>query len=147
VQRAWADLQERAGRTAQAQQGALRVAQVLHDAGQTAPAQAALRVVVERSGDDPLVAVARLRLAALALDARQFDEARQLASQPVPPAFEGLRADRLGDVHLAAGDAEQARSAYRQAYAALGGDADLRRLVEAKLNALGVDPTQSPAKP
>jgi predicted negative regulator of RcsB-dependent stress response len=147
VQRAWADLQDRAGRTAQAQQGGLRAAQVLLDAGQAEPAQAALRVVVQRSADDALVALARLRLAGLALDAGRFDEARELASFVVPPAFEGLRADRLGDAHLAAGAADAARTAYQQAYAALTDSPDLRRLVEAKLNALGIDPTQSPAKP
>jgi predicted negative regulator of RcsB-dependent stress response len=146
VQRAWADLQARAGSTAQAHQGGLRAAQVLLDAGQPVPAQTALRAVAERAKDEALVAVARLRLAGLLLDAGQIDDARALVALPVPPAFEGLRADRLGDIHMAAGAADQARAAYQQAYAALADTPDLRRLVEAKLNALGVDPTQSPAK-
>lgn len=147
VQRAWADLQSRAGSTAQAQQGALRVAQVMSAAQRPEEARQALRHVVDKASDDALAALARLRLVGLALDAKQIDEARQLATQAVPPALEGLRADRLGDVHLAAGQPDQARQAYRQAYDALTEAPDLRRLVEAKLNALGVDPAASNAKP
>ena len=147
VKRAWADLQSRAGRTAQAQHGALRAAQVMAQAQRTDEARLALRHVMDQSNDDALVALARLRLVGLSLDDKQLDEARTLASQPVPPALEGLRADRLGDVHMAAGQAEEARSAYRQAYDALADAPDLRRLVEAKLNALGVDPAQSGTKP
>ncbi len=147
VQRAWADLQARAGSTAQAQQGALRAAQVMAAANKPDEARLALRYVADKSKDEALAALARLRLVGLALDAKQVDEARALATQPVPPAMEGLRADRLGDVHMAAGQTDQARDAYRQAYAALSDAPDLRRLVEAKLNALGVDPSATNAKP
>lgn len=147
VQRAWADLQSRAGSTAQAQQGALRAAQVMTAAQRPDEARQALRHVIDQADDEALVALARLRLVGLALDAQQLDEARALASQPVPPALEGLRADRLGDVHLAAGQSEEARTAYRQAYDALADAPDLRRLIEAKLNALGVNPVPSNAQP
>lgn len=146
VQRAWADLQSRAGSTVQAHQGALRAAQVMAAANKPDDARLALRHVVDQADDEALAALARLRLVGLALDAKQLDEARTLATQPVPPALEGLRADRLGDVHMAAGQPDQAREAYRQAYAALSDAPDLRRLVEAKLNALGVDPSASNAK-
>jgi predicted negative regulator of RcsB-dependent stress response len=147
VKRAWADLQSRAGSTAQAHHGALRAAQVMAAAKGNDEARQALRHVIDQSKDDALVALARLRLVGLALDDKQLDEARTLASLPVPPALEGLRTDRLGDVHMAAGQPQEARSAYLQAYAALADTPDLRRLVEAKLNALGIDPAQSGTKP
>ena len=44
------------------------------------------------------------------------------------------------------GKKDEAKAAYRKAWAALDPKVDYRRLVEAKLNALGVDPAAAPAE-
>lgn len=139
--RVWADMQQRVGRTAQAQQAALLMAKVLYENGQAAPAREALQWLVNGAKDDGLVAVARLRLAALDFQEKKYDAALQWLEPSMPAEFKPLADDRRGDVLLAKGDSESARKAYQQSYAALKDSDDYRRIVEAKLNALGVDPT------
>lgn len=139
VQRVWSDMQAHAGRTAQARQGALLAARALEQAGKSDAARAALTWAADQ-GDAALAAVARLRLAGLQLEAKAYDDALKTLGQEPPQAFKGLYADRKGDVMLAKGDAAQATVLYQQAYAELGSDLEYRRIVEAKLNARGVDP-------
>jgi predicted negative regulator of RcsB-dependent stress response len=55
-----------------------------------------------------------------------------------------LVADRRGDVLLAQGKTAEARAAYQAAYKAMDEKIDYRRLVEAKLTALGAAPTPRP---
>ena len=89
-----------------------------------------------------LVAVARLRLAGLLMDAKSYDEALKQLNAEFTPAMAGLAADLRGDVLQAQGQTAQAVTAYQQAWTQLADVADYRRLVQAKLNALGVDPSQ-----
>ncbi len=144
--RVWTDMQQRAGNTVQAQQGALLVAKLQYEGGQAAPAREALQWVVNGAKNDGLVAVARLRLAALEFQDKKHEAALKWLDATFPGEFQPLADDRRGDVLLAKGDSEGARQAYRQSYAGLKETDDFRRIVEAKLNALGVDPTAD-AKP
>lgn len=143
VRRVWSDMQAQVGRTAQAQQAGLLAAKSLHAGGQAAEARAALQFVVDKSPDEGLVAVARLRLAALELEDKAYDAALKWLEATLPTEFTGLVADRRGDILLAQGNSAGARDAYQQSYAAWKDGDDYRRVVEAKLNALGVDPTAS----
>ena len=140
VQRVWADMQSNAGRTAQAQLAALLTAKTLQDAGQTDAARAPLNWVVEQARDPEMVAIARLRLAAIELEAQAYDAALSVLNAQVPAAFEGLFADRRGDVLMRQGERDRARTEYLKAYPALADSGDYQRIVAAKLNALGVDP-------
>ncbi|TSE24936.1 YfgM family protein [Tepidimonas aquatica] len=140
VRRVWGDLQAQAARTEQARLGALLAARVLVQGGHADDARAALVFVVQRRDDDELAAVARLRQAGLALDAGQLDEAERLLQQPLPEAWAAWRADRLGDLRQRQGQPDAAREAYLQAWRALPAEVGYRAIVEAKLNALGVDP-------
>ena len=54
-------------------------------------------------------------------------------------------ADRRGDVLLAQGKPAEARSAYQAAWQAMDSKVEYRRLIEAKLTALGAAP-DAPAK-
>ena len=63
-----------------------------------------------------------------------------MGKQTQDKAFEGLVADRRGDVLLAQGKKDGARAAYQAAYKALEPTLDYRRVVEAKLTALGAAP-------
>ncbi len=140
VQRVWGDMQANAGGTAQAQLAALLTAKTLQDAGQTDAARASLNWMLEQARDPEMVAIARLRLAALELETQAYDAALRVLDAEVPAAFEGLFADRRGDVFMRQGDRDRARTEYLKAYPALTESVDYQRIVAAKLNALGVDP-------
>lgn len=140
VKRVWADIQKQAGSSAQAQQAGLMAARVLQDTGAAEDAILALRVVVDKARDPGVVAVARLRLSSLELEAGNASGALQTLGAAAPAEFAGLFADRRGDVLLSQGQTDAARQAYREAWSALSEDVDYRRMVESKLNALGVDP-------
>ncbi len=137
VQRVLQDLRDQFGGTTYAQQGSLIAARALLDAGKPEEAKAALRWVIDKAADDGYQAVARLRLAGLLGDARQFDEALKLLDAKMPAAFAGLAADRRGDLLQLQGKKPEALDAYQKAWQALEPRADLRRLVEVKIAALG----------
>ena len=139
------DLKARFPGTAFAQQGGLLAAKVQFDKGQAEAARATLAWVGEHAIEDEMRTVARLRLAALQADAQQYDEALKTLAAATTPGFEGLVEDRRGDILLAQGKAQEARTAYRSAYQAMGEGVDYRRLVEAKLVALGAAPAASAA--
>jgi predicted negative regulator of RcsB-dependent stress response len=84
--------------------------------------------------------IARLRLVALQLDAKAYDEALKQLGSEFTPEMSGLAADLRGDVLQAKGQNAEAISAYQTAWKKLADTPDYRRLVQAKLNALGIDP-------
>lgn len=143
IERVWADVQSKAGRTQQGQQAGLLAARALHDAGKTDDARKALAWVIDRSGDEALVAVARLRLAGLELEAKDYAQALKALDFKAAAGFEPLLADRRGDLLLAQGQLDAARTEYRKAWDGLASEPDYRRVVQAKLNALGIDPEPS----
>ncbi len=138
--RIFGDLKQRFPGTAMAQQGALLAAKVQFDKGQADAARASLIWAAENAIEDEMRTVARLRLAALQADAKQYEEALKSLDAAKAPAFEGLVADRRGDILLLQGKKDEARSAYQLAFKGLGEKTEYRRLVEAKLTSLGVPP-------
>jgi len=60
-------------------------------------------------------------------------------------AFAALVADRKGDIFAVQDKRSEAKAAYLQAYQKLEERAQYRRVVQVKLNALGVDPEASNA--
>ena len=138
--RVFADLKDRFGRTAYAQQGGLLTAKVQYDKGQVDAAKASLAWVAEHAVEDEYQDIARLRLAGVLIDAKQYDEALKQLDAVKAPAFAALAADRRGDVLLAQAKPDAARDAYQTAYKAMDERLDYRRLVEAKLTALGAAP-------
>ena len=140
VGRIFTDLKDRYGRTVFAEQAGLLAARVQFDKGQADAARASLAWVADNAGQDEYRSVARLRLAGLQLDAKQYDVALKTLDANTAAPFAGLVADRRGDVLLAQGKTAEARSAYQAAWKAMSDKIDYRRLVEAKLTALGAPP-------
>ena len=138
--RIYADLKERFPRTAYAQQGALATAKLQFDQGQLDAARDTLAWVAEKGIEEEIRTVARLRLAALQVEAKQHDAALKTLDAATAPTFEALVADRRGDVLAAQGKPELARAAYQTAWAAMSDKVDYKRLVEAKLTSLGAAP-------
>lgn len=138
VSRVLSDLQSQQGRSLHAAQGALLGARALYEAKKIDEARAALQWVVDKSSDDAYQAIARVRLAGLLMDKQAYDEALKVLDAKMPSALAPLAADRRGDVLLAQGQRDAAKAAYQAAYRDMVADAGYRRLIEAKLAALGV---------
>lgn len=141
LDRALADMQDRYGSTLYAQQAALLAARAFLEKGNADSARAALNWVADKAGDEGYRAVARLRLAGLLMDAGKLDEAWQRLDGGFTNEFIALAADRRGDIQMARGKKAEARAEYLTALKALDERVEYRRMVEVKLNALGVDPT------
>lgn len=138
--RVFNDLKERYPRTVVAQQGGLLAGKLQFEKGQLDAARATLGWVAENGSEDEYRAIAALALAGVQLDAKQADAALKTLDGIKAPAFAGLAADRRGDALLALGKADEAKAAYQAAYKAMDEKTDYRRLVEAKLTALGAAP-------
>lgn len=142
VERAFSDMKERFGRTTYAQQAGLLAAAALYDKGKIDQAKAALTWVAEKASDEGYQAVARLRLASIMMDAKQYDDALKQVNGAFPREFQALADDRRGDIYNLQGKKAEAKAEYEKAYRGLEGRSDARKLVEVKLAALGVDAKQ-----
>jgi predicted negative regulator of RcsB-dependent stress response len=142
VERAFADMKDKFGRTTYAQQAGLLAAKAFAEKGNPDGAKAALGWVAEKASDEGYQAIARLRLAGILADAKAYDEALKQLAGAVPKEFEGLAADRRGDIYNLQGKKAEAKAEYTKAFKAFDERAEYRRLVEVKLSALGVDPQQ-----
>ena len=141
----FADMKDRFAGTTMTHQAGLLAARVQFDKGQADAAQASLAWVAEQGGDE-LAAVARLRLAALLVDKKAYDEALKQLDGVKATEFEALAQDRRGDVLQAQGKAADAITAWRAAWDKMDVAQDYRRIVEAKLTAAGAaPPAQEPA--
>jgi predicted negative regulator of RcsB-dependent stress response len=145
LDRTFADMQSRFSGTAFAQQAGLLAAKTYHDKGKLDEAKAALTWVAGKSADEGYQAIAKLRLAGVLLESKGYDEALKQLSGGFPKDFEPLAADRRGDVLLAQGKKTEARAEYEKAYKGMDERTEYRRLVEVKLNALGVNPSSVPS--
>jgi len=138
LQQSVKDIEDKFGSTAYAAQAALLGAKVFADKGQADQAKAALQWAAGEAKDEGYQAVARLRLASLLADGKNYDEALKQLSGSFPKEFEALAADRRGDIYRLQGKNNEARAEYTKAWQGLAGT-DYRALVEVKLTALGVD--------
>ena len=139
IDRVFTDMKDRFSSTTYAQQSGLLVAKQYVALGKPDSARAALTWVAEHSSDSGYQSVAKLRLAALLIDAKNFDAALGQLNGSVAPSFEALFADRRGDIYALQGNKTQAVAEYEKAYRLFDARTEYRRLVEVKLNALGVD--------
>lgn len=136
------DLRDRYPGTTFAHQGGLIAATALADKGKADEARTTLAWVADKASDEAYGAIAKLRLAGMLMDAKQFDEAlKQVDDVPAGGAFAALASDRRGDVLLAQDRKADALAAYKKAWDGMAADTEYRRLVEAKLTALGAAPS------
>ncbi len=143
--RIFADMKERYPRATFTQQGGLVAARVAVEKGQLDAAIASLVWVADKGGEGEYRSIARLRLAGLLLDTKKYEEALKQLDAIDVPQFAPLAADRRGDVLLTEGKSAEAQAAYLKAWTAMDPKVDYRRLIEAKLNLLGVQPAASAA--
>ena len=123
--------------TAYAQLGALLAARAQWEARDAAAAKASLRWAAEQARDEEFRHLARVRLAGLLLDEKDYDAGLKLLEQAPSERFAAQYADRRGDLLAAQGKRDEARAAYQQAFGKLDERSPLREVVRLKLDALG----------
>ena len=139
------DLKTQYPKTAYAAHGALLAGKVQYLRNQTDPAIASLSWAAESAADGEFRSLARLRLAGILVDLKRHDEALKWLSTGIEPEFEALAADRRGDVLMAQGKRSEAVTAYQAAWKGLDAALDYRRVVQTKLEVLGMPPEAAPA--
>lgn len=143
--RAFTDLKDRYSRTVYAEQAGMLAARVHHDKAELDAARAALAWVVDNAREDAYRDLARVRLAGLMIDAKQFDDALKQLDGVKSATFAALSADRRGDALLAKGDKDAAIKSYETAWKAWATEVEYRQFVEAKLTTLGAAPAAATA--
>ena len=136
VKDASAQLMEKFAGTGYAPRGALLAAKSAFDAGDLATAKTQLEWVVANSKEDELKAIARLRLAAVLLDQKQFDAALAALDGKTSEAFAGLFLDMKGDIFNLQGKAADAKTAYEAALPKLDSKGSQKQYTQLKLDAV-----------
>ena len=132
-----AEIIDKYGSTAYAPMAALLLAKSNYDNGDPAGAATRLQWVIDKAKDDDTAALARLRLAAIRLDEKKYDEALALLDAKHAQAFAPLYADLRGDILAAQGKLAEARAAYKLALEKSLPNSNYRNVVQIKLDALG----------
>ena len=151
IKAASGELVEKFSGSSYASLGALMTAKTLIDGGDAKTAKLPLQWVVDH-GRDELRELARLRLAAVLLDEKAYDEALKQLDGKVAAGFAARFADNRGDVLAAQGKSAEAQAAYQAALAKLDDEsraknaeqgwqgqsgAVYRELLQQKLDAVG----------
>jgi len=116
---------------------ALSAARASFEDGDLAEAKSRLEWVVEHARQDPIRDVARLRLAGVLLDEKNYAEALKLVETKPAESMTGLYADLKGDILLAQGNRAEARNAYQLALDRSEAGSPYRAALQLKLDALG----------
>ena len=128
---------DRYKRTGYAAFAALAAAKIAADTGDLATAKSRLQWVIDNARDDETKDIARLRLAAVLMDEKNYDEALKLLDAKHIETFTALYADLKGDALAAQGKIQEARAAYQTALDKSDSKSGYRALVQVKLDALG----------
>ena len=110
------------------------------DADKLDVAVAKLQWAQEHASTNELKAIATTRLARVQLAQQNFDAAMSTLNAELPASYDAAVAELKGDIYLAKGDREQARTAYQSA--ADKGGLDANPLLQVKLDDLAA---QTPA--
>ena len=140
LERSWNDMKDRFPGTTFAAQSALLAGKTFQQAEKYDAALAALKWAAESASDEASAQLARLRLANLQIQQKAYDDASKTLAKPFTPAFAGLALDIQGDLYMSQNKPQDAVKAYTDAWSKLEASNEYRRLVQAKLNALGADP-------
>jgi predicted negative regulator of RcsB-dependent stress response len=118
--------------------GALVAARFYFDRNDLKNAKAQLQWAIEHAPSDDFRDLARLRLGAVLLDEKAYDEALKLAEAPHGSAYDAQVAALKGDVLAAKSQPAEAKAAYKLALEkAAKEDAAFREGVRMRMEALG----------
>ena len=122
-------------KSAYTSRGLLVAAAYLQKNNELDAAKEQLDWVVANAQEPAVVGTARLRLAGLLLEQKQFESALLQLQHP-SGAYEGLYADRRGDIYFSQGNRAQAHAEWQRAVKELD-DMAYVQVVQLKLDALG----------
>ena len=125
------------GSTSYAAMAALSAARASVETGDRAGAKTQLKWLVDNAREDEFRDMARLRLAIVLLDEKNYAEALALVETKPVEAFTGVYAGLKGDILVAKGEPAAARVAYQLAVDKSDAQSAYRATVQAKLDALG----------
>ena len=131
-----AQLVEKFPGTGYASRGALLAAKVAFDAGDLPAAKTQLEWVVANSKELEITSIARLRLAAVLLDQKQYDAAIAALDAKHSGSFDGLFLDMKGDVFNLQGKPADAKTAYEAALVKLDPKGSSKQYTQVKLDAV-----------
>lgn len=115
----------------------LGMAKIKHDGGDLVAAKSHLRWALDNSKQATVQHEARLRLARILLSEGNGSEALSLLNGVAADSFEAAYEELRGDIHVAGGNTEAARTAFRHALDLLEPTAPAHQLVQMKLDDLG----------
>lgn len=115
--------------------GLLVAAEALRARNDLDAARDQLEWVAAHGADPALIPLAKLRLAGILLDQKQYDQALAQLNN-APEAFAGLYADRRGDILAAQDKKAEAKAAWAEAVKLLGTD-PITQIIQLKIDALG----------
>ena len=139
AERAFSDMKERFSSAVYTQQAGLLVAKLAYESGKADSSRAILNWLAENGSDKGYSSIARLRLSAILIQGKSYDDAIKLLDAGISNEFSALADDRRGDIYSLQGKKAEAKAEYQKAYKAFDDQSEYRRLVGVKLNALGVD--------
>lgn len=128
---------EKFPRTGYATHAALVAASANYASGDAKSAKAQLQWALDHSDSDEARDAARLRLAGILLDEKNYGEALKQLDTKHSAGFDGLYADLRGDVLLASGKESEAQASYKLALEKIDPASAYRGLVQMKLDGLG----------
>lgn len=130
-------IMENYDRSGYAMPAAWMAGRINFSAGDLKSAQAQYQYALDHAGDKGLEQLARLRLAAVMLDQKDYAGAQKLLEIEPDAAFAALFADLKGDLMAIQGKPEEARAAYQLALEKLEDKSPMKVMVEAKLDGVG----------
>ncbi len=128
---------EKFPRTVYATDAAMIIAKANFETGDVKSAKAQYQWVIEHAQQDQSKDLARLRLATILLDEKNYPAALREINSPHAPAFDPLFNDLKGDLYVVQGDAKAARTAYKTAIDKMPKDNPYISFLQMKLDALG----------
>lgn len=137
VQGATAVVLEKYSGTAYATMAAFAAAKSAFDNNDLKVAKTQLTWAVEHANTNEFKALAKLRLSAILLDEKNFDEATKILMGDFPAEFEADVLDKKADILVAQNKINEARDAYKSALDKMGEKHAGRQLVQIKLDAIG----------
>jgi len=132
-----ARIMENQSRSAYATPAAWLAGRVNYENGDLKSARGQYEYALEHAKDGSLKQLARIRLAGIRFEEKDYTGALALLNESYDPAFQGLAAQLKGDILLEQGKAEEARAAYKLALKHLDDKSALKPLLEIRLDALG----------
>ena len=137
IHAAAAKLVDKYAGTPYAARAALFAARADYAANDVKNAKLQIEWVLNHASEDALRTIARLQMAGLQFEEKQYDEALKSLGEKHDVGYEGLFADLKGDTLVAQGKVSEAKAAYAEALLHLDSEGRYHRFTERKLDALG----------